>query len=127
MLGVGCTPLLLEAAPDTETGGAEEEDAEFFIEEDETFLPSLDPFDFADAPLRVTLLLLRATVFEEDDSSSFTDVLLSSPQAERVMARATTAMTPVRPQRLLPGCNFNNKLFIEPLIFQLHTTDGSTV
>jgi hypothetical protein len=121
LLGVGCTPLLLEAAPDTETGGTEEEDAEFFIEEDETILPSLDPFDFADAPLRVTLLLLRAT--EEDDSSSFTDVLLSSPQAVRVMVRATTAMTPVRPQRLLPGCNFNNKLFIEPLIFQLYTTD----
>ena len=56
MLGTGCTPLLLEANPGTESGVTEEEDAEFFIEEDETILPSLDPFDFADVPLQDDIL-----------------------------------------------------------------------
>ena len=43
----------------------------------------LDPFDFADDELLLDPSLeLRMTVLvEEDDSSSFTDVLLSSPQA----------------------------------------------
>ena len=55
----------------------------FLLEEDETFFPSLDPFDFADDELLLDPSLeLRMTVLvEEDDSSSFTDVLLSSPQA----------------------------------------------
>ena len=69
-------------------------------EDDETFFPSLDPFDFADAPLRVTLLLLWMA--EDDDSSSFTDVLLSPPQAVRLNAIAKN-MDPISRLRLLPG------------------------
>ena len=42
-------------------------------------LDVLDPFDSTDVPLRVTLL--------EDESSSFADVPLSSPQATRAMVR----------------------------------------
>ena len=52
----------------------------------------LDPFDFADVPLRVTLLLLWMA--EDEDSSSFTDVLLSSPQAVRHNAMAKS-MDPI--------------------------------
>ena len=61
------------------------------------FVLLLDPFDFADVPLRVTLLLLWMA--EDDDSSSFTDVLLSPPQAvnkerdERVKTRDKVART----------------------------------
>ena len=57
----------------------EDEDLTVLEEDDETFFPSLDPFDFADVPLKVTLLLLWMA--EDEESSSFTDVLLSSPQA----------------------------------------------
>ena len=61
----------------------EDEDLTVLEEDDETFFPSLDPFDFADDELLLDPSLeLRMTVLvEEDDSSSFTDVLLSSPQA----------------------------------------------
>ena len=65
-----------------------QDDETIFVEdeEDETFLLLLEPFDFADVPLRVTLLLLWMA--EDEDSSSFTDVLLSSPQAVRLNAIA---------------------------------------
>ena len=61
----------------------------------------LDPFDFADDELLLDPSLeLRMTVLvEEDDSSSFTDVLLSSPQAvneikdERLKTRDKVART----------------------------------
>ena len=72
----------------------------------------LDPFDFADVPLRVTLLLLWMA--EDEDSSSFTDVLLSSPQAvnkerdERVKTRDKVART----------------CFIRKLLFNFYATDG---
>ena len=64
------------------------------------FVLLLDPFDFADVPLRVTLLLLWMA--EDEDSSSFTDVLLSSPQAVRHNAMAKS-MDPISRLRLLPG------------------------
>ena len=60
-----------------------EDDEAIFLLEEESFFPSLDPFDFADDELLLDPSLeLRMTVLvEEDDSSSFTDVLLSPPQA----------------------------------------------
>ena len=62
-----------------------QDDETIFVEdeEDETFLLLLEPFDFADEELLLEPSLeLRMTVLvEEDDSSSFTDVLLSPPQA----------------------------------------------
>ena len=66
-----------------------------FEEEEDTFLLLLDPFDFADAPLRVTVLA------EEDESSSFADVPLSSPQAARAMVNKRTMMDPITPR--VPG------------------------
>jgi hypothetical protein len=84
----------------------EEEDDGLFAEdeEDETFLLLLEPFDFADEELLLDPSLeLRMTVLvEEDDSSSFTDVLLSSPQAVRLNAMAKS-MDPISRLRLLPG------------------------
>ena len=69
-----------------------QDDETIFVEdeEDETFLLLLEPFDFADEePLLDPSLELRMTVLvEEDDSSSFTDVLLSPPQAVRLNAIA---------------------------------------
>ena len=64
-----------------------QDDETIFVEdeEDETFLLLLEPFDFADEELLLDPSLeLRMTILvEEDDSSSFTDVLLSPPQAVR--------------------------------------------
>ena len=69
-----------------------QDDETIFVEdeEDETFLLLLEPFDFADEELLLEASLeLRMTVLvEEDDSSSFTDVLLSPPQAVRLNAMA---------------------------------------
>ena len=84
----------------------EDDEVIFWLELDSTFLLELDvldPFDSTDVPLRVTLL--------EDESSSFADVPLSSPQAMRAMDKkrasrdcfATLAMTfRHRLQRLHP-------------------------
>ena len=73
-----------------------EEDEGFFVEEEDEDLPLLDPFDFADEELLLDPSLeLRMTVLAEDeDSSSFTDVLLSSPQAVRHNAMAKS-MDPI--------------------------------
>ena len=68
----------------------EDDEAFFWLELDSTFLLELDvldPFDSTDVPLRATLL--------EDESSSFADVPLSSPQATRAMVSKRTIMDPI--------------------------------
>ena len=85
-----------------------------FEEEEDTFLLLLDPFDFADAPLRVTLLLLWMA--EDDDSSSFTDVLLSPPQA----------INEIKDERLKTRDKVARTCFIRKLLFNFYATDGKT-
>ena len=76
------------------------------------FVLLLDPFDFADVPLRVTLLLLWMA--EDDDSSSITDVLLSSPQAVKK----------TKDERLKTRDKVARTCFITKLLFDFYTTDG---
>ena len=91
----------------------EEEDAVFISEE-------LDPFDSADAPLRVTLLdedsslsaellLDLGCLAEEELSASDADEDESSPHAAR---NASTKMDPIAAMRLPPWwpCALGNKL-----------------
>ena len=91
-----------------------EDDETLFVEDDEDVLLLLDPFDFADVPLRVTLLLLWMA--EDEDSSSFTDVLLSPPQAVKK----------TKDERLKTRDKVARTCFIGKLLFNFYATDGIT-
>lgn len=68
----------------------------------------LDPFDSADAPLRVTLLDEEedssSTLLDESSGTGSTKLLLSSSQAVKQMPKVTT----------IAAIDLTNKLLIEP-------------